>query len=130
MPGSENTVSVTSAAVIEPIASGPSTEITGSRAGLSACRSTTIRVGRPLARAVRIKLLCMTSIRLPRITRAMVATLMNVSSAIGRTMKRGAKASQPPAGSQCSEIANTSTRTGPITNDGNTLPRLPTSITA
>ena len=30
---------------------------------------TTMRVGRPLARAVRMKLLCSTSIRLPRITR-------------------------------------------------------------
>ncbi len=76
-----------------------------------------------------MKLLCSTSIRLPRITRAMVATLMKVSRATGRIMKRGAKSSQPPAGSQCSHSANTSTSTGPITNEGTTLPRLPTSIT-
>ena len=96
---------------------------------MSAWRNTTTRVGSPLARAVRMKLLCSTSIRLPRITRAMVATLMNVSSATGSTMNCGAKLSQPPAGSHFSHSANTSTSTGPMTKEGITLPRLPTSIT-
>ncbi len=44
-------------------------------------------------------------------------------------MNCGAKLSQPPAGSQRSHSANTRISTGPITNDGTTLPRLPTSIT-
>jgi hypothetical protein len=81
-PGSENTVSVTSAAVIDEMASGPITDTTGSKAGFRAWRKTTrVRNGRPLARAVRMKLLCSTSIRLPRMTRPMVATLMKVSNA-------------------------------------------------
>ncbi|MOA49802.1 hypothetical protein D3C78_1727300 [compost metagenome] len=85
-PGKENTDSVTTAEVIDEIASGPSTDTTGISAGFSAWRNTMVRSGRPLARAVRMKLLFSTSIRLPRITRPMVDTLMKVSSAIGSTM--------------------------------------------
>ena len=85
-PGIENQDSVTIAEVIDAIASGPITETTGSSAGRSAWRSTTTRIGRPLARAVRMKFELSTSIRLPRMMRPMVATLIKVSSAIGRIM--------------------------------------------
>ncbi len=76
-----------------------------------------------------MKLLCSTSIRLPRITRPMVETLMKVSSAIGSTMKRGSKLFQPPAGSHCRPMAKTMISTGPMTKLGTALPMLPSSMT-
>ena len=127
-PGMENKVSVTTAAVMEEIASGPSTETTGSSAGRSAWRSTTMRIGRPLARAVRMKLELITSIRLPRITRPTVERLIRLSNAMGSTQKRSSWSLHPPEGNQGSQMANTITSTGPRTKDGTALPTLPTSI--
>ena len=62
-------------------------------------------------------------------TRPIVATLMNVSSAMGKIMKRGSKSFQPPEGNQRSQSEKIRTRTGAMTKDGKTLPRLPSSIT-
>ena len=53
-PGSENTDSVTTAAVMAEMASGPTSDTTGSKAGFMAWRSTMVRSGSPLARAVRM----------------------------------------------------------------------------
>ena len=63
----------------------PSSDTTGISAGFIAWRNTIVRPGRPLARAVRMKLPDSTSIMLPRITRAIPATLMMTSSTIGST---------------------------------------------
>ena len=62
-------------------------------------------------------------------TRPIVATLIKVSSAIGNSMKRSSKSFQPPEGNQRSQSEKIRTRTGPMTKDGKTLPRLPSSIT-
>ena len=62
------------------------TDIAAEREQLMAWRMTTVRSGNPLARAVRIKLELRTSIRLPRITRPIVDTLMKVNSTTGSTM--------------------------------------------
>ena len=93
-------------------------------AGRKAWRSTMVDMGRPLARAARMKLELSTSIRLPRITRPTVDRLITASKVTGSTTKRHWPSFQPPDGSHCSQSANTVTSRGPMTNEGTDPPIL------
>ena len=66
---------------------------------------------------------------LARMMRANVETLINVRRLTGKTMNCHEKWSQPPEGNHCRPMAKASTKSGPNTNDGTTLPRLPSAMT-
>ncbi|MNP55083.1 hypothetical protein D3C76_1496960 [compost metagenome] len=86
-------------------------------------------IGRPFARAVRIKLEWSTSIIEPRVIRAILAIYARDNATIGSIMYFGAPPFQPPPGSHFSVMANIITSNGATTKLGITTPVIAMPIT-
>ena len=93
-------------------------EITGNIAGFNACRQIILRIGSPLARAVRMKLEFNTSSIDERVILAIDAMYDVDKAMTGMTMFCHSPPFQPPPGSQPNQRVKISTNTGAITKFG------------
>ena len=120
MPGTPNTLSVSTAPDSMLDTCSAIMVTTGSMAFFSACFTITPDSSSPLARAVRIKSFCIISTRLERVMRAMLPAEFQPSTMAGRIMAR--KESKPETGNHLNLNANRYCSTSAVMNTGMETP--------